>query len=184
MLRLVVAVISLVVVVYAFKLGLGRNAPIQDLQGVPFGARCVLPVRARRQCRPAVGAGRLGGAPLADTTRGYRLLIRIGRWVAPVAVVVGMTLLNYHYLSDFAGGAAVGVLLLAFALLPVWSDRRPSGSTARLDRSPVQKRLRRRTARPQKSGSADGRVKRGSQTLRNTVTTRPRMSASSPAIGS
>jgi membrane-associated phospholipid phosphatase len=32
-----------------------------------------------------------------------------------------MTLLDYHWISDFVGGACVGVVLLVLAQLPVWS---------------------------------------------------------------
>jgi hypothetical protein len=49
-------------------------------------------------------------------------IIDVLRWVAPFAVAVGMTLLNYHWLSDFVGGAAVGVLALAVASWPGWTS--------------------------------------------------------------
>jgi membrane-associated phospholipid phosphatase len=120
-LRLLTAVLSLAAVVYGFKFGLARNAPIQDIQGVPAGHGASFP------------SGHIANAillwGLADwsvqtwpTPHRLRAVIRIGRFVAPVAVVVTMMLLNYHWLSDFIGGAAVGVILLAVALWPGWTQ--------------------------------------------------------------
>lgn len=118
--RLLVAVVSLAAVVYGFKFGLARNAPIQEIQGVPAGHGASFP------------SGHIANAillwGLADwsvqtwpTPPRLRLAVRVGRWIAPVAVFVAMMLLNYHWLSDFIGGAAVGVILFALALWPRWS---------------------------------------------------------------
>jgi membrane-associated phospholipid phosphatase len=52
------------------------------------------------------------------------VLTRVLNWVrlaGPVLVAVGMTLLNYHWISDFIGGATVAVILLAVTTLAVWS---------------------------------------------------------------
>jgi membrane-associated phospholipid phosphatase len=119
-LRLLIAVLSLGAVVYGFKFGLARNAPIQDIQGVPAGRGASFP------------SGHIANAillwGLADwsvrtwpTPPWLSKVIRIARFVAPVAVLVAMMLLNYHWLSDFIGGAAVGVILLAVALWPGWT---------------------------------------------------------------
>ena len=119
--RLVIAVLSLAAVVYGFKFGLARNAPIQDIQGVPTGHGASFP------------SGHMANAillwGLADwsvqtwpTPSRLQRAVRLGRWIAPPAVFVAMMLLNYHWLSDFIGGAAVGVILLGLALWPRWSD--------------------------------------------------------------
>jgi membrane-associated phospholipid phosphatase len=120
MVRLFVGVAALVLVVYGFKWGLARAAPVQYFHGH----------------RGAVGAsypsGHVANAVLlwglADVCAArwpvpvpLARLIRIGRWIGPFVIVVCMTLLNYHWLSDFAGGACVGVLLLALSVRPVWS---------------------------------------------------------------
>lgn len=120
-LRLVVALVLIFVVIYAFKIGLARNAPIDDLRGRGPGYGSSFP------------SGHITNAVvlwgLADwaaehwpTPRRLRQLIRIGRWIAPFAVAIAMILLNYHWVSDFLAGAAVGVVLLAVAVLPVWTD--------------------------------------------------------------
>ena len=46
----------------------------------------------------------------------------ITRFAGPAAVVVGMTLLDYHWISDFAGGACVAVIVLWVVLLPAWEQ--------------------------------------------------------------
>ena len=120
-LRLVVAAIALAVVVYGFKLGLARNAPIQDAHGVPAGQGASFP------------SGHMANAVLLwgladwsvrhwDAPARLRAGVRIGRWIAPVAVFICMMLLNYHWFSDFIGGATVGVMLLALALWPRWAQ--------------------------------------------------------------
>ena len=121
LLRLIVALALIVAVIYAFKLGLGRDAPIQEARGEPPGHGASFP------------SGHVANAVvlwgLADwaahrwpTPARLQVAIRAGRWIGPFAVTVGMTLLNYHWISDFLGGAAVGVPLLAAVMLPVWSD--------------------------------------------------------------
>ncbi len=119
-LRLVVAGVSLAVVVYGFKLGLARNAPIQDAHGVPAGQGASFP------SGHMANAVLLWGLADWSVRRWYaparlRNAIRVSRWIAPVAVFACMMLLDYHWLSDFIGGAAVGVMLLALALWPRWS---------------------------------------------------------------
>ena len=128
LLRLVVALVGLIAVVYAFKLGLARNAPVQDARGDPAGTGASFP------------SGHVANAVLLWGLASWSVrrwpvpemlgaAVRYGRWVAPVAVTVAMTLLNYHWLTDLVGGAAVGVVLLGTTLLPLWS--RPA---AALDR--------------------------------------------------
>jgi membrane-associated phospholipid phosphatase len=127
MLRLVIALVLIYLAVYGFKLGLARNAPIQDFRGDKPGAGSSYP------------SGHIANAVvlwgLADwavcnwpTPMQLRRLVQAGRWVAPFAVTISMTLLNYHWLSDFLGGAAVGVVLLALVTLPLWTS-----AAARID---------------------------------------------------
>jgi membrane-associated phospholipid phosphatase len=33
-----------------------------------------------------------------------------------------MTLLNFHWISDFIGGACIGIALLPVVTLPIWAD--------------------------------------------------------------
>jgi membrane-associated phospholipid phosphatase len=127
--RLACAVLCLALVVYGFKLGLARNAPIQDAEHVPAGHGASFP------------SGHMANAVLlwglSDwAVRHWRSPVllrradRTGRCIAPVAIPVAMTLLNYHWLSDFVGGAAIGVVLLALAVHPrlldvsLWIERR------------------------------------------------------------
>lgn len=143
LLRLLVAVVALAAVVYGFKFALARNAPGQDAQGITAGHGASFP------------SGHIANAILlwgwADWSvrtwpapEWLRRAIRAGRWVAPFAVFVAMMLLNYHWLSDMLGGAAVGVILLAFDLWPGWS--RVAG---RLDaRWPVPLPTRARRSQP------------------------------------
>jgi membrane-associated phospholipid phosphatase len=120
-LRLLVAVLSLAMVVYGFKFGLARNAPIQDIQGAPAGHGASFPSGHIANAILLWGLGEWSVQTWPTATR-LRLLVRAGRRIAPVAVFVAMMLLNYHWLSDFIGGAAVGVILLALALWPRWSQ--------------------------------------------------------------
>ena len=119
LLRLFVAVLSLAVVVYGFKLGLARNAPIQDAHGVPAGQGASFP---SGHMANAVLLWGLAGWSVRRwfAPAGLRSVVRVGRWTAPIAIFVCMTLLNYHWLSDFIGGAAVGLILLAVTLRPRW----------------------------------------------------------------
>lgn len=119
-LRLIVAAVGLAVVVYGFKLGLARNAPIQDEHGVPAGQGASFPSGHMANAVLLWGLADWSVRQWSAPER-LRAAIRIGRWIAPVAVFVCMMLLNYHWLSDFIGGAAVGVMLLALALRPLWS---------------------------------------------------------------
>jgi hypothetical protein len=125
-LRYALGLMLLTIVVYAFKGAIDRYPPVivrgkvAHANSYPSGhianAILVWGVVAWSAARAA--------APLA-----LRRVLRVVRNIAPVAVTVGMTLLNYHWVSDFVGGACIGVVLLAVVLLPVWSE-----VAARLDR--------------------------------------------------
>lgn len=119
LLRYVVALIALNVAVYALKFTVTRYPPVLST------------VKANRSI--SFPSGHLANAVLIPGLMAWSA-VRAGaplwlaralqalRVVAPVAVVVGMTLLDYHWMSDFVGGLCVGVLLLLLAVLPVWSD--------------------------------------------------------------
>lgn len=116
--RLVVALFAVAGLVYAGKYTVARPAPEQLAAGITRGA--------------SYPSGHLANTVLIwglldSEVRGWpapallRRVIRVVRWIAPGAVVVAMTLLNYHWFSDFVGGAAAGVVLLAVVLLPQWT---------------------------------------------------------------
>lgn len=120
-LRLGVAVIALVVTVYAIKLGLARNAPAADARGEPAGTGSSYP------------SGHTANAILLWGLAGYAVwrwqvprrlarLVSVGRWLAPWATSISMILLDYHWLSDLVAGIAVGTVVLWIALLHVWKD--------------------------------------------------------------
>lgn len=116
--RLGAALVLLAVSVYALKFGIGRDAPPVDAlhsttgQSFPSGhlANAVLVwgllawLAARHA---AVVPPRIGAA--LD-------VVRLG---GPLLVVIGMTLLDYHWLSDFLAGAAIGVVLLWIVTWPI-----------------------------------------------------------------
>ena len=137
LLRLVVAGLSLAIVVYGFKLGLARNAPIQDAEGVPSGRGASFPSGHMANAVLLWGLAEWSVLRWNSPVR-LRQLIRLGRLIAPVAIFVSMTLLNYHWLSDFMGGAAVGVLLLRLTLLPGWASLSSWLDTRWFGRRPIR----------------------------------------------
>jgi membrane-associated phospholipid phosphatase len=133
--RYLLALVALTVAVYALKDGLHRTAPPVDILHTATGA--------------SFPSGHLANAVLIWGLLSYSvrsldpqlLLVRVlnvVRFVGPVCVVIGMTLLNYHWISDFVAGACIGVILLAGVTHPVLGgiaqrmDRRvwPSASLA------------------------------------------------------
>ncbi len=128
LLRLALALVCLVLVVYAFKLGIARTAPAGYFRGDPPHDGASYP--SGHVANGILLWGLADWAVLTwPTPQALRRCVRAGRWIAPVAIAVGMTLLNYHWISDFVGGAAAGIILLAVTTLPYW--QRPS---AELDR--------------------------------------------------
>lgn len=123
LLRLVAALVMLALSVYALKLGIGRAAPPVDAlhtdagQSFPSGhlanAVLVWGLLAWLSARYAAVVPR----PLAGALAVLRL-------AGPVLVVVGMTLLDYHWLSDFIAGAAIAVVLLWIVTWPIPSRPR------------------------------------------------------------
>jgi hypothetical protein len=119
LLRYVVALIALNLAVYALKFTVTRYPPVLSTTkanrsiSFPSGHLANAVLIPGLMAWSAVRAG----APLwlSRALQAVRIL-------APVAVVVGMTLLDYHWMSDFVGGLCVGVLLLVVVVLPVWGE--------------------------------------------------------------
>lgn len=128
--RLAIALALLTASVYALKYGVGRDAPPVD--GVHTGAggtsfpsghvanaTLVWGLLAWLCARDA----RVRPKPLPWRIVGVAGAVR---WIAPFAVVAGMTLLGFHWISDFIAGAGIGIALLWAVTLPA-----PSGRGAR-----------------------------------------------------
>jgi membrane-associated phospholipid phosphatase len=117
--RLAVALIGVAALVYALKLTVTRLAPIDY-----FGHHPDAPKRSYPSGHMA-NAVALWGLALFTAIRWQlpsRAVAAAGllRWVAPAAVAIGMILLDYHWVSDMIGGAAIGVLVLAVAVADGW----------------------------------------------------------------
>jgi membrane-associated phospholipid phosphatase len=123
--RYFVALASLTLVVYGLKGYVGRHAPPRDGIHTAIGAS----FPSGHLANGILVWGLLAWSCSRWATPAW--LTRLGRIVAvvgPCAVVIGMTLLNYHWFSDFVAGAAIGVLLLGLTLAPIWTT-----VSARLD---------------------------------------------------
>jgi len=123
----------LTIAVYALKTAVTRPAPIPG----PHDARDSYPSGHLPNAILVWGivawSAARAGAPAALTN-----VLRIVRAVGPPAVIVGMTLLDYHWFSDFIGGACIGVALLPVVVSPVWAQ-----IAARIDRRlPLRARVR------------------------------------------
>ena len=126
LLRYVLAIALLTLVVYAFKGTLTTNPPIVEPGKVN-----------RAESYPSghiVNAIMTWGVVAWSASRvmpaaALTTVLRVVWLIAPWAVVVGMTLLDYHWVSDFIGGAAIGLVLLPIVLHPIWTD-----VAARVDR--------------------------------------------------
>ena len=119
LIRLAVALIGIAVLVYALKFTVTRLAPI-DYIGHHSGA----PKRSYPSGHMA-NAVALWGLAFFAAMRWHLpshavTAANVLRWVAPVAVAAGMILLDYHWVSDMVGGAAIGVLVLAAATADSW----------------------------------------------------------------
>ena len=114
--RYAVALVLMSAVVYAVKSVTGRTAPVVDLVhagGASYPSGHI--------CNSVLVWGVLWAT--ARGVHAHDLLVRIlavVRIVGPMAVIVGMTLLDYHWISDFLGGASIGLILLWVVLQPWW----------------------------------------------------------------
>ncbi len=107
-LRFAVALGLLTLVIYAFKLGVGRTAPTVDSlhtggSSYPSGH---------------VPNSLLMWGLIAWLAVEYRVVewlrktLNVMRFVAPACAFLGMALLDYHWLSDLVAGVAFGIVLL------------------------------------------------------------------------
>jgi membrane-associated phospholipid phosphatase len=119
--RLALALVLLTLAVYAGKYGFGRSAPPVDAvrtahgQSFPsghlansilvWGVMAWLAAKYATEPRPAL-------ARLAAVLSWVRVL-------GPICVIVSMTLLDFHWMSDFIAGAAVGIALLWIVTAPM-----------------------------------------------------------------
>ncbi len=113
--RYVLALLLLTVAVYAVKDVVGRTAPPVDALHTASGA--------------SYPSGHIANAVLVwgllwfcaqdrlvpDWLRDTLGVIRL---IAPWSVALGMTLLEYHWFTDFIAGAATGTILLAVVTMP------------------------------------------------------------------
>ena len=120
---LYIAALALIfVVVYGLKSWTERTAPPADSLHVASGASYPSGHLVNAMVLWWLVAGLASRVPLEAW--GRRILTWIA-WFGPVSVVVSMTLLDYHWLTDFIGALCVGLVLryvLAWAtnlLMPV-----------------------------------------------------------------
>lgn len=117
--RYVAALVLLTVTVYALKAATGRFAPPVDGFHTTTGAS--FPSGHVANAILVWGLLVFCATRVVGTPRWLRRTTRRVAAIAPVAVVVGMTILDYHWLTDFVAGACLGVLLLRVVELPVWN---------------------------------------------------------------
>jgi membrane-associated phospholipid phosphatase len=121
LLRYAVALVLLTIAVYAIKDGLHRTAPPVDVVRTSAGAS----YPSGHIANAAIVWGTTWwSARQIDSEAMLTRVLNVVRWAGPVSVVIGMTLLNYHWISDFIAGACVAVVVLAVVTLPGW--RRPA----------------------------------------------------------
>jgi membrane-associated phospholipid phosphatase len=104
----VVALVAIAAVVYGLKYATERTAPPTDTLHVASGASFPsghLVNATVLWWLLAVCALRVGVESWIART------LVVVAWIGPVSVVVSMTLLDYHWLTDFAGALGVGVAL-------------------------------------------------------------------------
>ncbi|MHA3703364.1 phosphatase PAP2 family protein [Jatrophihabitans sp. YIM 134969] len=117
--RYVAALVLLTVAVYALKAATGRDAPPVDGFHTATGAS--FPSGHVANAILVWGVVTFCAARVVGTPRWLRRTSRRVAWIGPVAVVVGMTILDYHWMTDFVVGACVGVVLLRIVELPGWA---------------------------------------------------------------
>lgn len=121
-LRFLVAVAMLTMVVYAFKFGIGRTAPVIDR------------LHAGGTSYPS---GHVPNAVLMwglaawlaaeyEVAGWLRRPLDVLRFAGPAFAGIGMVLLDYHWLSDLVAGAMFGIVLLRF-LRAIFAPRGPHG---------------------------------------------------------
>ena len=118
LLRWLVALASVAVVVYAFKAAVAREAP-SAVAGRPGPADSY---PSGHVVNAVVIWGTLAWcAGRAEVARWLPRTLRLLAVLGPIAVIVGMTLLDYHWWSDFLAGLCIGIVLLPLTLAPWWA---------------------------------------------------------------
>ncbi|HEX3811581.1 MAG TPA: phosphatase PAP2 family protein [Mycobacteriales bacterium] len=107
-LRFIAALALLTIVIYAFKWGVGRTAPVID----------TLHTNGSSYPSGHVPNSLLMWGLIAWLAVEYqvaewlRRTLNVLRFVAPACAFLGMALLDYHWLSDLVAGVAFGIVLL------------------------------------------------------------------------
>lgn len=105
--------------VYALKLGVARYAPPVD--GVNTATGRSFPSGHLANSVIVWGVLAWSAAAGARVPDWLRRTLRALSVAGPAAVVAGMTLLNYHWFSDFLAAGSIGVLVLWIVLHPAWT---------------------------------------------------------------
>ena len=118
LLRWLVALVMVAAVVYAFKELVVRTAPSAP-PGEPAPTNSY---PSGHVVNAVVIWGTLAWcAARAPVARWLQRTLRILAILGPIAVIVGMTLLDYHWLTDFLAGLCIGVILLPLTEAPWWT---------------------------------------------------------------
>lgn len=118
LLRWLIAVVMVAVVVYAFKELVVRVAPSAP-PGKPAPSNSY---PSGHVVNAVVIWGTLAWcAARAQVAHWLQRTLRILAILGPIAVIVGMTLLDYHWATDFLAGLCIGVILLPLTEAPWWT---------------------------------------------------------------
>jgi membrane-associated phospholipid phosphatase len=117
--RLAVALVGIAALVYALKFTVTRLAPVDYFGHHPDAAVRSYPSGHMANAVALWGLAFFAAVRWQLPTRAVRAAAVL-RWIAPAAVASGMILLDYHWVSDMIGGAAIGVLVLAVAVADGW----------------------------------------------------------------
>ena len=118
LLRWLVALVLVAAVVYAFMETVVRAAPSAPA-GKPVPTQFY---PSGHVVNAVVIWGTLAWcAARAQVARWLQRTLRILAILGPIAVIVGMTLLDYHWMSDFLAGLCIGVILLPLTLASWWA---------------------------------------------------------------
>lgn len=116
--RYVLALVLLTVTVYAAKALTARSAPPVDALHTAAGASFPSGHLANAVIVWGTVAWSAARTPQAPVR--LRQILAGLTIVAPLAVFVGMTILDYHWFTDFVAGACVGIVMLRVVQLSFW----------------------------------------------------------------
>ena len=119
LLRWLVALVLVAAVVYAFKEQVIRAAPSAP-PGEPAPTNSY---PSGHVVNAVVIWGTLAwcAAACAQVAHWLRRTLHSLAILGPIAVIVGMTLLDYHWITDFLAGLCIGVILLPLTEAPWWT---------------------------------------------------------------